>query len=62
MRLRNIDGSERKNIAYRVVFPFPSCCLPCLFFHNSPLQAPCIPRTGFRVSFIYDNLIEVMFV
>uniref|UniRef100_A0A6N2KT76 Uncharacterized protein n=1 Tax=Salix viminalis TaxID=40686 RepID=A0A6N2KT76_SALVM len=25
MRLRNIDGSERKNIAYRVVFPFPSC-------------------------------------
>jgi hypothetical protein len=31
IRLHNIDGFERKNIAYWVVgFPLPSCCLPFL--------------------------------
>ncbi|KAG6783733.1 hypothetical protein POTOM_009404 [Populus tomentosa] len=30
IRLHNIDGFERKKIAYWVGFPLPSCCLPFL--------------------------------
>ncbi|KAG6785724.1 hypothetical protein POTOM_007305 [Populus tomentosa] len=30
IRLHNIDGFERKKIAYWVGFPFPSCCFPFL--------------------------------